>query len=551
MPIEFENLTKIVIEDIDPVTKIVVEGPEVTKIVVSEQGPAGPQGATGPAGDGSGGGGNGASGATGATGASGISITGSTGPTGPQGATGPAGTGDGDAIWQQEEVEDYQGNPFTAVTTLDDLPVVLKESLNLNDYALFLRQFGDLNHSIRWGYTRHGIDGPVVNGYQDVGFATGNAISGTDLLVARISSNGIETLDSNGEMQFVVLDNDPRLAPGETGPTGPTGETGPRGTKIFPGTSAPVSGAIEGDFFLDEVYNVMYLYTSGNWEFYASIQGDPGNDGATGPQGATGPTGADSTVPGPQGFTGPQGATGSTGPAGTQGATGPAGSPASVATDSIFDTKGDIPVGIGADAAVKLPVTSTGVLTTDPSATTGLMYGLPVGGVLVRPVVSGAYYAIPRQTTGTATFAQDFIRYIPFIIHERHTFDRIIIYTTLTTSGSARLGIYDATGSNSMPGALILDAGAVATTAATGERAITITQTMAPGTIYWLAVNFNASTVAAHSQRSVYTEPLWGELAALSGPQFAATQSFTYGAMPATATPTPAAASTPTIWLRG
>jgi len=70
------------------------------------------------------------------------------------------------------------------------------------------------------------------------------------------------------------------------------------------------------------------------------------------------------TVPGPAGPTGPAGAAGG-----------------GVAIDPIFDAKGDLAVGTGADTAVRLPVGTNGqVLTVDSTTATGLKYATPTGG---------------------------------------------------------------------------------------------------------------------------------------------------------------------------
>lgn len=56
----------------------------------------------------------------------------------------------------------------------------------------------------------------------------------------------------------------------------------------------------------------------------------------------------------------------------------PAGGGGSVATDTIFDAKGDLPVGTAADTAAKLTVGANGtVLTADSTQSTGLKYSKP------------------------------------------------------------------------------------------------------------------------------------------------------------------------------
>ena len=219
--------------------------------------------------------------------------------------------------------------------------------------------------------------------------------------------------------------------------------------------------------------------------------------------------------------------------------------------NTLVDAKGDLLTASADNTPARLAAGSSGqVPMVDASASVGLAYGFAPGISIARPYVAGKYYAVPRAVAGTASFGADFIRYVPYVPHARVTMDRLIIYTNITSGGAARLGIYDSTGMNSYPGALILDAGAVATTGATGERSITISQSLQPGRLYWLAVNFNVTTTAAHTSRSTYSEPQWGEESAITGPLFFATESFAYGALPSTATPTASGANTPSIWLR-
>lgn len=80
-----------------------------------------------------------------------------------------------------------------------------------------------------------------------------------------------------------------------------------------------------------------------------------------------------------------------------------------VATDAIFDAKGDLPVGTGPDTAVRLPVGTDGqVLTADATTTTGLKWAASSGGggptiYDKRGSNNGAMYT----TTSTALVALD------------------------------------------------------------------------------------------------------------------------------------------------
>lgn len=68
----------------------------------------------------------------------------------------------------------------------------LPVSLVLNDHRLYLRNYGDTNHSIGWGWSRYGVDGPVLNGADGVGVAVGDAIGENESLVASFNPRGLQ-----------------------------------------------------------------------------------------------------------------------------------------------------------------------------------------------------------------------------------------------------------------------------------------------------------------------------------------------------------------------
>ena len=70
------------------------------------------------------------------------------------------------------------------------------DGVALNDLQLYYRNPGDLNHSMGWGYVRHNIDGPVLNGFVGGGFAVGDANDDEDMVVGGWDEDG---LISNGE----------------------------------------------------------------------------------------------------------------------------------------------------------------------------------------------------------------------------------------------------------------------------------------------------------------------------------------------------------------
>lgn len=124
----------------------------------------------------------------------------------------------------------------------------------------------------------------------------------------------------------------------------------------------------------------------------------------------------------------------------------------------------------------------------------------------------------------------DTIYAVPISVNARTPFDRIAFQVnSAIASSNARMGIY-ADGGNGSPGALILDAGTIATDT-TGAKDIVISRTLDPG-CYWLAL------VASHSitvsAASLNGNPTWlGRSAVASSPSGAASAALAYGPLPA------------------
>ena len=100
-------------------------------------------------------------------------------------------------------------------------------------------------------------------------------------------------------------------------------------------------------------------------------------------------------------------------------------------------------------------------------------------------VTGNYYYPIGSQTT--APIPADLLYAWPIWFSSTETWTRIGIYVdTGVAATNARIGVY-ANGADNRPGALVLDAGTVST-ATTGEKEITISQSLTANTVYWLAV---------------------------------------------------------------
>lgn len=117
------------------------------------------------------------------------------------------------------------------------------------------------------------------------------------------------------------------------------------------------------------------------------------------------------------------------------------------------------------------------------------------GSVASFGFTSGLYYrGLSQQANTTAVLNQTF--YVALAINKTNTFDRISIETlsTYVGTGAVRLGIYNNDSTTGKPSTVVLDAGTVATTAASTIYQITISQSLSVGN-YWIA--FNAQTLAS------------------------------------------------------
>lgn len=169
----------------------------------------------------------------------------------------------------------------------------------------------------------------------------------------------------------------------------------------------------------------------------------------------------------------------------------------SVATDTIFDAKGDLPVGTGADTAARLAVGANGrSLIADSAETTGMRWGTTSMLIAppVRPIVGRYYTGSDQSLSGGKSITTTDVVCHPFAVPRDCTLDRIGIYISTAVAGNIRLGIMNSRNSDGLMGTVLLDAGTVSIST-TGFKEITISQALKAHTLYWLA--YTADTAGA------------------------------------------------------
>lgn len=142
-----------------------------------------------------------------------------------------------------------------------------------------------------------------------------------------------------------------------------------------------------------------------------------------------------------------------------------------------------------------VPAAPTAAVATNTTQIATTAFVIANAGAAIFGFTSGMYYrGLGQQVTLTAVVNQTV--YVPFSLNQTKTFDRISIETRsgYAGTGSVRLGIYNNDSATGKPSTVLLDAGTVATTAASTIYQITISQSLTAGA-YWIA--FNMQTAAA------------------------------------------------------
>lgn len=156
------------------------------------------------------------------------------------------------------------------------------------------------------------------------------------------------------------------------------------------------------------------------------------------------------------------------------------------------------------------------------------------------------------STTGVLSMSADILYAMPLFVARAITIDRMTINVTTADAGQVvRLGIYG-NGTNLYPGALLLDASTVSTTA-TGHKEITGLSQAIPKGLYWVVALSDGTPIIRALGASDFLFSLlgqWSSDADYANCSWSVSQA--YGALPATFTGGGAAApnTAPKILLR-
>lgn len=176
---------------------------------------------------------------------------------------------------------------------------------------------------------------------------------------------------------------------------------------------------------------------------------------------------------------------------------------------------------------------------------------------LFRSFASGRYYSGPGAGIGGATtFTNQRQFFTPFHVQKATAFNQIMVNCTVIGNSTAvvRLGIYNDNGSGT-PGTLVVDGGTVAVDATTGQKTVTINQTLAG--FYWLSSCVQSASVTpptlTRNENSLQLLMQWvvGSTSAALGGTVPIKDSVSGAfADPAGTTTATGGLSVPSIWLR-
>ena len=173
-----------------------------------------------------------------------------------------------------------------------------------------------------------------------------------------------------------------------------------------------------------------------------------------------------------------------------------------VATDAIFDAKGDLPVGTGADAAAKLTVGADGSsLTADSSAAAGVAW---LGAVSIKAPKTGVDYSSAGIHTPETTLAggaapqsaanAQVATWFPCWVHKPVRPLLRSYCFTLEAGSSARFALWTLDHATIRPGTLIEDLGLMAGTS-TGAKALSASTATVTGWFFLAVWASNHTTV--------------------------------------------------------
>jgi hypothetical protein len=169
--------------------------------------------------------------------------------------------------------------------------------------------------------------------------------------------------------------------------------------------------------------------------------------------------------------------------------------------------------------------------------------------------VTGRYYiGEATNLNSTLAMAANTVYFIPVVVGETHTFDRIAVNVTATgTAVNLRPAIYNAAGG--VPTSLVADGGNISASG-TGLVAATISQALAPG-IYWLAIVADGTVTITATSSTQGSAAQFSGLSSFATPDLQLNAAMTLGAYPANAftgamgAVTYSASSPPVLGLRG
>lgn len=187
-----------------------------------------------------------------------------------------------------------------------------------------------------------------------------------------------------------------------------------------------------------------------------------------------------------------------------------------VATDPIFTTKGDLPVGSGSATAQRLAVGTDGqIVTTDANSTLGMKWSAPYR----QRLASSTQYHSPESlstdvvATQSSAAAIQLICFWPCWAFRRMTIDALSAQCFTLESGSTlRVGLYDANQTTLAVGNLLADYGTMSGTT-TGTKTVTGSQAVGPGWFFIATWGSNNSTVRWGRASNIINYPMGGTVA--------------------------------------
>lgn len=166
-------------------------------------------------------------------------------------------------------------------------------------------------------------------------------------------------------------------------------------------------------------------------------------------------------------------------------------------------------------------------------------------------MTTGKYYTAAGLSASVSTPTQNRLRVFPFTVDRTATFDRMATEVTTAVAATLLRWTVHVDNGSGIPGALVLDTGAVGDASTVGVKEATVSLTLTAGVLYWLGCVPQGGNPGLRHHSGAHVGAVGLDQSEISlGVAVGFYQSSIAAAAPDPFVPAGASANAPQVWLR-